>query len=198
VKLPFSYKKNIFNSVLLLSFAGHIAFLGFGNSLVASPEFAVEKAPSSVELVLIEKQKPIVERFVSDQQVIAVEQELVQAQVKKREKRLELEPIKVPLQSFIEQGALAEQKPVYLENPAPVYPVLARKNGWEGVVVLRVLVEKNGNAGRVEIKQSSGRDVLDQAAARTVRGWKFAPARLGKVLFSSWVEIPIQFKLKDK
>ncbi|NTV72185.1 MAG: energy transducer TonB [Azonexaceae bacterium] len=84
----------------------------------------------------------------------------------------------------------------YLKNPAPPYPPLARRMGEEGRVLLRVLVTPQGTAESVEIKTSSGSDRLDDSAQRTVRNWKFIPARRGDSAVQSWVLVPIIFKLE--
>jgi len=83
----------------------------------------------------------------------------------------------------------------YLKNPAPAYPALSRRMGEEGKVVLRVSVSPQGNADNVEIKTSSGSNRLDESAAKTVRSWRFIPAKRGESAIQSWVLVPIIFKL---
>jgi len=41
-----------------------------------------------------------------------------------------------------------EAVPLYKVNPPPEYPRLARKRGYQGTVVLDVLVDQNGKVGR--------------------------------------------------
>ncbi len=84
----------------------------------------------------------------------------------------------------------------YLKNPAPPYPPLSRKMREEGKVILRVLVTPGGSAGSVEIKTSSGSQRLDESALRTVRNWKFIPAKRGDTPVESRVLVPIIFKLE--
>jgi periplasmic protein TonB len=87
-------------------------------------------------------------------------------------------------------------QPHYGMNPKPVYPLLARRMGAQGVVLLRVRVQQDGSVAAVELVRSSGFALLDEAATRTVRdSWRFIPARLDGVAVESWVEIPIQFVL---
>jgi TonB family protein len=88
--------------------------------------------------------------------------------------------------------------PSYLRNPRPVYPRVALENGWEGTTLLRVQVLANGTAGTMEVLESSGHEVLDEAALKTVRRWRFVAARQKNVPVASWVEIPIQFELGNK
>lgn len=85
----------------------------------------------------------------------------------------------------------------YLNNPAPTYPPISRRRGEEGRVVLRVQVSPQGSAEQVEIRTSSGSSRLDEAAASTVSHWKFFPARRGDTPISSWVLVPIVFKLEQ-
>jgi len=93
-------------------------------------------------------------------------------------------------------GALA--KPDYATNPTPPYPLLARRMGAEGVVVLRILVHEDGSVKEVKVRQSSGFKILDESALRTVRDrWHFLPARLNDKPVTSWVEVPIRFVLKE-
>ncbi len=84
----------------------------------------------------------------------------------------------------------------YLRNPAPSYPLLSRRLGERGRVLLRVLVHADGSAMNVEIETGSGYSRLDQAARETVRQWRFIPARQGAQAVNSWVIIPIDFSLK--
>lgn len=85
----------------------------------------------------------------------------------------------------------------YLRNPPPPYPPLARRMGEEGKVVLRVAVTPQGGASEVQIHTSSGSTRLDESAQRTVRNWKFIPAKQGDTAVSSWVLVPIIFKLEQ-
>lgn len=85
----------------------------------------------------------------------------------------------------------------YLKNPAPPYPPLSRRMGEEGKVVLRVSVTPQGTADSVEIRTSSGSQRLDEAAQKTVRNWKFIPAKRGETAVQSWVLVPIIFKLEQ-
>ena len=57
------------------------------------------------------------------------------------------------------------------------------------------IVDKDGVPGVVDIQKSSGHGVLDKAALKTVKKWKFSPAQSGSMRFSSRITIPIQFAL---
>ncbi|BCL74617.1 hypothetical protein JHS3_03530 [Jeongeupia sp. HS-3] len=85
----------------------------------------------------------------------------------------------------------------YLHNPAPDYPPMAMSQGWEGKVLLRVFVLANGSADRIEIKQSSGRKMLDDAAIKAVKRWVFVPSKRGGTPLDGWAVVPIEFKLAN-
>ncbi len=86
----------------------------------------------------------------------------------------------------------------YGEDPIPDYPEEARRLNEQGTVLLRVLVETDGSVKRVEIVRSSGFEVLDDAARKTVLArWRFVAARKGGVPVESWVRVPIRFALTE-
>jgi protein TonB len=85
----------------------------------------------------------------------------------------------------------------YLNNPRPAYPPIARKLGLEGLVLLRVDVSAKGTPEKVVVAQTSGTELLDEAAMRAVQGWTFVPARRGETPIAHAVEVPIRFQLKN-
>ena len=80
-------------------------------------------------------------------------------------------------------------------NPPPGYPRVARRRGYEGLVVVLARVSRGGTCLAVEVKRSSGHAVLDAAAAAAVRKWRFKPATLDGVPVEAEVEVPIRFRL---
>jgi len=82
-------------------------------------------------------------------------------------------------------------------NPKPEYPSIARRRGWEGKVLLRIHVGADGLPGRVEVATSSGREVLDESAVRTVKRWTFTPAMRGAEPVDSELTLSIVFKLDN-
>lgn len=84
----------------------------------------------------------------------------------------------------------------YLNNPAPAYPSASRQLGEQGKVLLRVLVNTEGQVEQVTLRKSSGHERLDQAAQETVQKWRFVPARRGEQVVSAWVVVPVSFSLE--
>ena len=93
--------------------------------------------------------------------------------------------------------ALQAGRPDYAHNPPPDYPLVLREQGVGGTVWLRVWVEHDGRPGEVRLHKGSGYRLLDDAALRAVRHWRFIPARLGPHSQASWVEFPIRFALQS-
>jgi protein TonB len=83
----------------------------------------------------------------------------------------------------------------YLNNPAPSYPVFAKRAREQGQVLLRVQVDAAGQVAGIEIHRSSGFERLDNAALAAVRQWRFVPARSGNRAVSGVALVPITFQL---
>jgi protein TonB len=85
----------------------------------------------------------------------------------------------------------------YLNNPPPVYPEVAMDRGWEGKVLMKVHVLASGKPDNVSVIKSSGKEVLDDEAVRTVKQWSFVPAMRGTTPIDGWVTVPISFNLQS-
>lgn len=96
------------------------------------------------------------------------------------------------------QGTIGTKgKPCYFQNRPPEYPQLARQMHQEGLVMLSVEVDQKGMPVKVEVKQSSGYQLLDQAALKAVKRWRFQPERIGDIPIRSRVEVPVRFRLEE-
>jgi protein TonB len=82
-----------------------------------------------------------------------------------------------------------------LYAPRPVYPAAARTAGIEGATVLRMEVQPDGSVGAVQVVESSGFDILDEAAVAAVRKWKFVPWKAEGRPVAAYVEQLISFRL---
>ena len=49
----------------------------------------------------------------------------------------------------------------------------------------------------MQIEKSSGYNILDHEAVKTVSKWMFDPARKNNRAIDSWINIPIEFKIRD-
>ncbi|MEA3435475.1 MAG: energy transducer TonB [Thermodesulfobacteriota bacterium] len=90
---------------------------------------------------------------------------------------------------------ILEARPIYRINPPPSYPIIARKRGYQGNVVLEVLIDKRGKVLDLKIFSSSGHSILDKTAISSVKKWLFEPGMRGSDKIEMWVRVPIRFKL---
>ena len=93
-------------------------------------------------------------------------------------------------------SALEAAQPEYDRNPPISYPRRARRRGYEGTVLLEVLVKRNGQVGDLRILASSGYAILDTSAVNAVKSWSFKPAKKGDDTVDMWVQVPVRFKLE--
>jgi len=96
----------------------------------------------------------------------------------------------------VTHDAEPDYKASYLNNRLD-YPLAARRMGLQGRVVLNVEVLAEGLCGQVNVHQSSGHEILDNAAMQSVKTWKFIPARHAGGAVTKWFMVPILFSLKD-
>ena len=101
-----------------------------------------------------------------------------------------------PVASVFRSDAPPALKAAYLHNPPPAYPPIARRNGEQGTVTLRVLVARDGAPASVSVERSSGYAHLDRSALEAVRAWRFAPAHEQGEPVEVWMLVPIAFRLE--
>ena len=93
-------------------------------------------------------------------------------------------------------GKIVKARPAYRDNPRPEYPKVAKKRGYEGAVLLEVLVNRVGKVEDVRIAESSGHQILDNSAARSVKTWVFEPGSIGGRKVDMWVRVPVRYELR--
>lgn len=69
------------------------------------------------------------------------------------------------------------QPPILISQVAPIYPLSAKASGLEGVVVIHVLIDKEGRVKSADIV--NGDPLLTPAALDAVRQWRYKPSTLG-------------------
>jgi TonB family protein len=80
-------------------------------------------------------------------------------------------------------------------NKRPAYPAEARRKKFEGTVWLLIEIKEDGSIGAVTVDESSGYEILDQAAVDAVRTWHFTPAMEDGRPVRSTPRQPIVFSL---
>ncbi len=90
-----------------------------------------------------------------------------------------------------------DKPPEAVKQVGAKYPEKAKKEGLEGTVWVKVLIDENGKATKSEILKTD-REVFNHEAQAAVMKWVFKPAlKQGKPV-PVWVTIPFRFKLSDK
>ncbi len=84
-------------------------------------------------------------------------------------------------------------KPLRAERPP--FPRQAREQGWQGVVLLTLTIDAEGQVLQADVKKSSGYPLLDSSAVQSVKRWTFEPAKNGNFPVSSVVNLPVKFDL---
>jgi protein TonB len=199
---------DLFFPALAASALLHTGIWGVSKLLPSAARYPVRPALSSIDVLLVEEpdflpaetedEAPVETPQTPEEVITAPEGERDPVDVEPEEVIEKPPPRPEPIEAAPEPpGAVVEAVPLEFVNAAPEYPALARRRGWEGTVVLRVRVDKNGHPADVEVSESSGYRMLDDAAQRAVRQWRFQPARSGAVSFASTVNIPVRFQLVD-
>jgi protein TonB len=174
----------------------HLSFV----SVVSPPE---TKAP--VRSIAIPPHKPaVVKKRTVREEAPAVEKKPVEKKEVVREDRAsavreaerpsadDVSAVSEPVMHSVVSAA-----PRYDENSPPPYPGIARRRGYEGIVILSVEVHSDGTVGTVTVKAPSGHAILDRAAVDAVKRWIFRPGVRMGVSITMTVDVPVRFMLKE-
>lgn len=91
---------------------------------------------------------------------------------------------------FGEMGA-----PVFIHREMPVYPILARRLGKEGKVILKLLIDRNGKMQNVEVVEHAGFG-FTEAAVAAVKKSTYAPASRNGENVTTRALLPVRFRLQ--
>ncbi len=105
-----------------------------------------------------------------------------------RKKAAEKEPNKEL--SIGQQGA-----PDFSRFVFPEYPYFAKQHNIQGLVLLRVFINEKGKPEKIEVVKSA-HPLLTKAAKKSILQSKFIAAKSNGSSVSTWVRIPINFKLR--
>jgi TonB family protein len=79
-------------------------------------------------------------------------------------------------------------------DPEPEYSEEARKVKQQGMVVLSLIVDAQGQARNIHVARSLGMG-LDEKAIEAVKKWRFAPATKDGVPMATQVNVQVNFRL---
>lgn len=85
----------------------------------------------------------------------------------------------------------------YVRPPQVEYPMASRRLGEMGRVVVRVLIDRSGNAERVELHQPSRHPRLNDAALKATREALYRPYTENGEAQVVWALVPVLFELSN-
>ncbi|MCZ6636159.1 MAG: TonB family protein [bacterium] len=135
---------------------------------------------------------------------LAVEGEEVPEDVTIESTELDLDNVSIDLQLTVGNlGPISDEpldiseidyKPHPIRIVAPEYPEAARRAKMEGIVTIRVLVDKEGQVETVEVL--NGPEIFRKSAVDAARQFRFRPGKHEGERRKVWMIMPIEFKLK--
>jgi protein TonB len=78
----------------------------------------------------------------------------------------------------------------------PLYPLRARQRGTEGWVMVRLLVDEQGNVADISILEANPVGVFEESVLRCVRRWRFRPGTVAGQPVKAQVETTVKFALE--
>ncbi len=84
-----------------------------------------------------------------------------------------------------------------IQSPKPCYPRVSRTRGEQGVVVVDIHIDQQGQATQVVVKKSTGYARLDQCAVQAMQQGQFAAASHQQQPIKSVLTRRIAFRLED-
>jgi len=93
------------------------------------------------------------------------------------------------------EAAEVDREPRLVSQVPPIYPYSARRRGIDGEVVVRFLVDASGRVNKLSIVRAVPKGVFEQAVEQSVNRWRFKPGYYQGRPVSTWVVLPIRFKL---
>lgn len=200
-------EKNWMPVSFLLAGALHVfILLGGFYGFIAFPEYGLKGSAASMEIYMVaalpdhaKNQSVISENEESGAEPLAALKSAKGKMAQKSEVRGDgssAQPGQSVTTLFARGSSETDGKAGKYQNSPPQYPFVAERNGWEGVVLLKALIEREGKPAKVEIEKSSGHRVLDEAALKAVKNWQFTAGHIGGMKVSSWIKIPVRFELQ--
>jgi len=80
-------------------------------------------------------------------------------------------------------------KHMTLSAPQPIYPLEARQKRIQGSGVWKVVVAKDGRVDSIQLIKSTGSKLLDDAAEKALRQWRFEPG------LAKDISVPVRFTM---
>jgi len=162
------------------------------------PDFKVEKTSA------LKERRPDLEQSAKKEETAAKEENRAKEETRareetgvKEEKRSHENRILGEKSVRAKESRPGRRLPGYKRTRPPIYPRLAKKRGYQGIVVLDLLVGRQGNVEKINVWKSSGYSLLDDAAVIAAKKWTFTPGFNGTRNVGMWIKAPVHFRLTD-
>lgn len=170
--------------------------LRFSETLLEPPSHEVSRMKSPTDAPMFQRvEQPVLQRRPAAERLPEIDGS--QVPVKRLAKRPPIAepptPNAIPVEQFV--GLEKEASADLSLNQPPPYPVDAIRLRLEGVVMLQLRITAAGNVEDVQLIQSSGHRLLDEAAIKAVAQWKGEPAKRWGRPVESVERLPIRFRL---
>lgn len=96
------------------------------------------------------------------------------------------------------EASAVDQPPRVLVKHPPAYPRKARTLGIGGRVVVRFLVDRDGQVSRPGILEAKPQGYFEQSALEAVSRWRFKPGCVKGQAVATWITLPVQFRLTEE
>ncbi|MEN8006401.1 MAG: energy transducer TonB [Candidatus Krumholzibacteriota bacterium] len=84
------------------------------------------------------------------------------------------------------------ERPQVIEMPPVEYPAEAADLEASGMVMIRLLIDRDGKVAEAEVLQGV-HPLVDQAALETARGGRYAPANEFGAAAEGWITVPFRY-----
>lgn len=88
-----------------------------------------------------------------------------------------------------------DRKPQLVNRIQPVYPHEARRKEINGKVILRFVVDRDGNVRNVRVVRAEPEGLFEENAREAVRKWRFKPGYFSGEPVNTRVTVPITFEM---
>jgi len=102
-----------------------------------------------------------------------------------------------PTEELPDTLVAADRMPELIYQAAPDYPADAKKQGIEGDVWIKALVNKDGRTAKVLLAESSAVPSLDKSALAAASKFRYDPAVQGDKPVTVWVKFKVKFTLDE-
>lgn len=191
---------------LIISLLIHLLILLIPISIMVSPMISKE-----IELFVINDEEPQVqkrqkiEKKKFEKQEKIIEEKIIEPTIPAESPQVVISaPPSVISPPQVYEEPKAEVKdvefgsaegPKFLHREMPVYPLLARRLGKEGRVILRLTIDEKGRLLNIEVIEGAGYG-FTESAIDAVRKSSFLPAKKEGIPIASRALLPIKFTLR--